>query len=628
MKFVKVFLKNFKKDFASFKEYFFILICYVFAICTLIIISDKNFSKEIGIFFIMLIIYSIIIFTIIFGILLGLSNVNLVNRIKKQIGVYRVLGVRKKKVYFFFLIKKLIVLFIASTLGIFLATILSKLMLMIIFTLSKNKQYASININFKELIITLIIISIFFIISEIKSYKLITSCELIELLKNKKEKVMCKNQSIFKCTLGIVLIITSYVLALTPLIRSSLDFCFLVLIINIIGTYFFFFSTIVILVSVLKKSKKLYYRGENLIFISDISNKLSSNAKILTINTVVIACAVTILSITSSIYYDTVKNSKNDYKFSFVITKDYTYKDDLDNIFKKYKDNKIILDKTIKTIRFDNKYHLNQVLGSKSGIVESYMDFISESDYRYISKVKNINIVEFESDECIIFKQSAGVGLYNFIEGTYMQSSKDNTNLKIKKQYNEGLINKRVGMDLVVVKDEIYNKIKSLGKTNVYRLIDVKNEYSSLGIYNELKGKNLDFNSYIGRYKMDLKTYGPMLFLGGFIFLILIICNGGTILLRQINSVYSEKEKYFALKNLGVSNNSINKIINKKIKTIFIVPLIIATLDNVFVNLIVEKLMGRTIFIPSLCSLICCYSIYIFIGYFGIKYYKNAVKFY
>ncbi|WP_010294661.1 hypothetical protein [Clostridium senegalense] len=105
MKFVKDFLKNFKKDFASFKEYFFILICYVFAICTLIIIGDKNFSKEIGIFFIMLIIYSIIIFTIIFGILLGLSNVNLVNRIKKQIGVYRMLGVRKKKVYFFFLIK-------------------------------------------------------------------------------------------------------------------------------------------------------------------------------------------------------------------------------------------------------------------------------------------------------------------------------------------------------------------------------------------------------------------------------------------------------------------------------------------------------------------------------------------
>ncbi|WP_010294658.1 hypothetical protein [Clostridium senegalense] len=83
-------------------------------------------------------------------------------------------------------------MFIASTLGIFLATILSKLMLMLIFTLSKNKQYASININFKELIITLIIISIFFIISEIKSYKLITTYELIELLKNKKKKLCVK----------------------------------------------------------------------------------------------------------------------------------------------------------------------------------------------------------------------------------------------------------------------------------------------------------------------------------------------------------------------------------------------------------------------------------------------------
>lgn len=93
----------------------------------------------------------------------------------------------------------------------------------------------------------------------------------------------------------------------------------MVLIMIIPGTFLFFSSAISVMLNLIKKNKYFYYKGNNLIAVSELSYKISSNRKILSTVAILIATCVTALGFTVSLYYDINKNITDNYKFSYNI---------------------------------------------------------------------------------------------------------------------------------------------------------------------------------------------------------------------------------------------------------------------------------------------------------------------
>ncbi|WP_330644319.1 FtsX-like permease family protein, partial [Clostridioides difficile] len=114
-----------------------------------------------------------------------------------------------------------------------------------------------------------------------------------------------------------------------------------------------------------------------------------------------------------------------------------------------------------------------------------------------------------------------------------------------------------------------------------------------------------NFTSSIESYNNLIKLSGLMLFIGIFLSVVFLLCTGSIILFKQLSNIYDDKERYIMLTKLGANNKDIEKIISKQLKVIFLIPLVVGTVHNLFAMSIAQK------FIPIIITLV----IY-FIGYF------------
>ena len=134
-----------------------------------------------------------------------------------------------------------------------------------------------------------------------------------------------------------------------------------------------------------------------------------------------------------------------------------------------------------------------------------------------------------------------------------------------------------------------------------------------------------NFTSSITMHKELLELYSLMLFIGIFLSIIFLLCTGSILLLKQLSSIYDDKDRYVILKKLGAKNKDIQKILSKQLKVMFILPLIVGTIHNIFAMIVIQKLIQRPIVVPVFITLgvyYLGYSIYYFVT---LKYAKNMI---
>lgn len=111
-----------------------------------------------------------------------------------------------------------------------------------------------------------------------------------------------------------------------------------------------------------------------------------------------------------------------------------------------------------------------------------------------------------------------------------------------------------------MVKDNIFNRLKSGGESRLLRLIDIKNEKKEFDMSLRLKNivdKNMEstypfnFTSNVENYNDLIRVSGLMLFIGIFLSVVFLLCTGSIILFKQLSNIYDDKERYIMLKNLG-----------------------------------------------------------------------------
>lgn len=560
------------------------------------------------------------------------SNLFFINRRKQEIGTYSLLGMRKKQIARIFIYESFIIGMIAIFLGVSLGFIFTKIITMILVKLMGEILVVKMSLSLKVVCQTLVTFAIIFIVIGIRNNIVIRKKKIIDFFKDETDPLDTKKTSAIKGIIGVILIVISYMIATSQLLFKEIRLSFVILILIIPGTFLFFSSATSLMISLIKRNKVFYYKGRNLIAFSEVSYKISSNSKMLSIIAILIAISVTILGYTVYLYYDIDKNIKENYKFSYNINaENQKVNNEIDTILDK-NNYQIKFDRTIELINKKASYKLVNKKDKISTSSEEFIQLIKESDFQSIMKYQNREYSSLKTNNDIYYIKEKTTNLfYETLENKSINLIDENKIFNVSKQYDELLLNKYSTYSLVVVKDSVFNEIKT--KENIWNLraIKIENEEKSLEVSRSIQrlvDENIKFKhpfnfiSSIIEKKELTQIYGLFLFIGIFLAIAFLLCTGSIILFKQLSGIYDDKERYIMLKKLGATNKDIKKMLSKQLMIVFTCPVIVGTVHNLFAMSIAQKIIQRPIVMPTLITLGGYYIGY-FIYYFVTLKYGN-----
>src|SRR5699024_3459404 len=201
---------------------------------------------------------------------------------KKEFGLLMTQGMSMRQVRFMVFLENIILGIFATVAGVLLGTLFAKLILLIaenVLIIEETLYFYfptyAILLTFGSFIVLFLVISIFVPF-------ILRSKKLIELIKSDKAPKQEPKPSIVLTILSLLLLISSYSIAVTVegmgVIIAMVPVIIMV-IIGIIGSYFFFTQLSVFLIHYLKIRKSVFWNKTNMILLSDLAYRMKDNAR-------------------------------------------------------------------------------------------------------------------------------------------------------------------------------------------------------------------------------------------------------------------------------------------------------------------------------------------------------------
>lgn len=526
---------------------------------------------------------------------------------KKEIGLYSMMGVKKKQIGRMLFYENIAMGALALVIGILLGSLLSKLFIMLLIRLMGFSASVKFAIIPKAILNTTIAFAVIFFISSIHSYTIIYRFKLIDLFNAEKSKESEPKASLLLAILSVLCIGFGYWFYLNGL-KLTNNFLLLILvtlILTIMGTYFFFSSFVVYMIKVSKLNRKRYFRGINMIGSSQLLYRIKSQSRTLATIAVLSASTLTALSVISSMYYDLTINAQKNYPFTYsYISNDKNIENKVEDIIAKYPKNKILKSVGVDIISLKGRFSGKE---KDSGI-----KIISESKYNEIANIEgNENVNISNSNEAVLFESSFVKGFTDDYTGKdiIVSIKNNNRNIKITAHKNGQIFNSYMYYDILVVKDDLYNEAYSSG--TLYRTIgyitDNKKDSKELTeeLTNFIKTQNVKklrtgeyISSYYPVYIEQLRYNGLIIFIGAFLGLVFLTATGSIIFFKQLSEANDDKYRYKILKNIGVSKKEITLSISKQMLFVFLLPLLIGAVHSLVAIALLSTMLATNLIVP------------------------------
>lgn len=633
-------LKNIRRNFFNYLIYFISMISSIVIYYTFTSIQyNEEILKIVGVDRRIDIAFktssiTVAIFTAMF---IWYSNSFFTKKRKKEVGLYSLMGVKKKQIGRMLFYENIVMGILALGAGIFMGSLLSKVFVMILVKLMGFSVGIEFTIIPKAIINTIITFTILFFITSIHGYTIIFRFKLIELFKaEKKGEKEPKGSKIF-AILGIFLIAGGYALYIFPEFPTLYGMLG-TLILVVIGTYFFFSSFIIFVIKLVKGNKKNYYRGINMIRISQLLYRIKGHSRTLATIAVLIATTLTAIGVTASYYYDfqTKLDSRNPFSYVFV-NNDRSLYDKAEAIMSKYPQNKIISSVEFEFMKLKGK--LPQVMRYKPD--EDIINIISESEFNEIAKVRGlderINLGSIE--EAVIIDEFFNEAFMDSYIGktTEIFFGDKKQRFKLVDNIRYSLLNRYMVFNIIVVKDEIYDKYynevdiirgKAYINDNQRDSKELTEELSKIKMStdSERYGYGLQFTSYYTSLRDGLIESGLIIFIGAFLGLVFLLSTGSIIFFKQLSEANEDREKYKILKNVGVNRKEIKASIAKQMLLVFLLPLIVGIIHSLVAISPLYKILDVSLVVPISLSVGIYTLIYMIYYFLTVSSYTKIVN--
>ena len=581
---LKLAFKNVKNNYKSYVTYFLSVTFAVMMVYLFLAIfynplvndslgSDKKFMLIFNVSSVVTVFFS--------AFFIWYSNSFFIKVRKKEFATYMLLGMSRFEVFILIFFENIIIMLISFSFGIFVGVLLSKFFIMVLMALIKSNIKVAFTFEFKAFLFSSKAFAVIFVLISIHSAALVYKYRLIDLFNANKKKEEAPKPSIFTATLGIaalVAIIYGYYIALTKGSKATDIYVygqFMTLI--LVGTIFLFYCTVIFFIQIMRKNKSSYYKGTNLVYISQLLYRYKGNAGSLAVISVLSAVAITSMCFCYSFYTRVKESTQENRPLSIqYIASNNKLNNEVDNIINSHKEVSVKSKDDLKLIKGNLNYRGMQ----------NPCYIISESQYNSIVQDENygnkINLkstgesynidVEYSSMQSSIFKNSKeDISINNYSKTFTMEGS-------TTKRY--------IAIDdfqwTFVLSDSDYNEY--LKHANIDEIVNIRGYMLSndlkagtlISQLNKVIPKDNQFYSYYMQYQDVFKAVGVFMFIGAFMGILFILATGSIIYFKQIVEASEDKYRYLILSKIGLDDKEIKHAVMKQLALIFGMPLLVS----------------------------------------------------
>lgn len=554
---------------------------------------------------------------------------------EKEFGLLSMFGLTKGQIRSYVMFENIILSTAAIATGLIFGILFSKLFFMAVTVILDLDIEIPFIVSSKALMITLLSFFILFQgISFVVSFK-IKNNNIVELLKGARIPKLVPRFSKVKAIISIILIAAGYTIAVLsgPAIIITM---FPILILVVFGTYLLYSQFSVFFTDRLQKDKQIYYRGINMITLSQIIYKLKDNAKVLFIasilSAVTLTASVSVYSIQKSVLRSIEQSFPQDFN---IIERGLNYHSSV---------SPEKIEGTIKAygheLEYKNRIRLIKAKNKESKIskpTQNKMDFyiMSNFDYNLIASQFGKKKVQLQDGEVLIhtYNIMGRMGSKYFIDDNeYLTLVTDNEDLKlrIKDEISGGIINDDdKGTNTAIVSDKVFEGIfKNVPDEEKlvyygYNIKDWMNAYDAVEKVEKMFPDNnkSSFSERVVKYLPTIRSMSLVLFIGTFISIIFFISTSSIIYFKIFNEIQKDKQEFISLKKMGVANDEIKSIVGNQCAIMFLLPFVVAVSHSIFAikslsNLLGDNLLGYFIVISliylglQLIYFLCARTIY------------------
>ena len=693
----KLSIKNMKKSFKDYAIYFITLVLgvavfYMFNSLdsqeAMLQVSSST-KQMIKLMINMLSMVSVFI-AVVLGLLIVYANNFLINRRKKEFGIYMTLGMGKRQISKILLIETVFVGIISLAIGLILGIFASQFMSILVAKLfqadmSKFEFVFSKNACIKTCIYfaVMYLAVLFFNAFTISKYKLINLLTAVK----KNEKIKMKNPRV--CIIVFILaavglgyaywMVTKGIFKMTNADETTRAVGISVLI-GIIGTVLVFWSFSSLLLRLVQAKKSIYLKGTNMFVLRQLHNKI--NTTVISISVICLMLFMTITALSSSI---ALKNSMqadiekmtpvdlNLYKTANL--PEQTVDSNGNEMYKKelQEDSKKCISYTLTQNGFDMNnlkdvieapiYMLDGLtwettLGESLPQVkkqfpmmklETPEQIMKISDYNKIAKLYVNEQYSLEDDEYIIicnYENIANIRNLGLKENTVINLKEKN----YKPKYNEckdGFVQistSHTNVGIILVPDscnlgEKDQQLWFLAANYNAKTDDEKKEIEKIfsredsSLVQKLNNKNstLDGESKISIVEASVGLSTIIVFIAIYLGIIFLIASCAILALKQLTESSDNKQRYIILRKIGCDEKMINQALIRQIGIFFVLPLLLAIIHSIFgiqfAMSIFDSLASKEQLLPSVIATVIVIGV-IYGCYFLATYIgsKNIIK--
>ncbi|UNK19990.1 ABC transporter permease [Paenibacillus sp. N3/727] len=566
------------------------------------------------------------------------SNSFFTRKRKKEVGLYSLLGVRKKQIGRMLFYENFIMGILALVIGILIGSVLSKFFVSILMKVMGYEAITNFSISSEAVINTVLVFVVITLITSFQGYRLIYRFKLIDLFQADKEGEQEPKASMMVALLSLILIGAGYWIALQNFIESnvwrSLGFAItpmVILVTVILGTYLLFSTLTVYLLKMSRKNKKNYWKGINIIGTSQLLYRIKGNARTLTIIAVLGATTLTAVGTAYSLYYNNRSSVEtiNPNSMMFIAT-DKNLTKLVEDIVSNNKDHNVVYHESIPTLQLDAD--ITNLKDKFSNDEEKYT-IISNSHFNELAKAQERNdFLSLKANEAAALDAVYMEGMSPKYVGATISLKLNGSDEKITftnlKKYS--VLNLYTAYTSLVVSDELFTKLEKEASPTYMEVYNITNEDDAEQLTKNIQSIVPDeaaFSSFYVNYASGLESSGLLIFMGGFLGLVFLAATGSIIYFKQLTEANSDKGRYEILNKIGVNKKEVRKSIAKQILFVFALPLLAGSAHSIVALTALSKLLQTNLVIPVVICMgvyTCIYIVYYFLTVNA--YYKIVTK--
>lgn len=614
---------NIKKNFPLYRIYFLATtgLLSIF-IAFLNFISDKIIAEKIGDSGQALVIangslFFLIVFLVVF--LIYFNNF-FVKKRSQDLGVLAILGFSKRELTKLLTLENLVILVLSYLVSLLLGPTLYFLAILVITHLLNLTMEVHWFITVNEIIESLGILVVVFLINFITNGLIITKQSLIEFVnfsKKAEKKITIRK---VRAIIAITALLLSYVLCLTTVFSSTrkmllsigmVPISLFIIILVILGSIFTIRYGLTFVISLLKENKKRLYRPLSNIIYPKFNYRITTKNKLLTVLGGLLTLTVSVTGIMVMLY----AYSLNGIERLTPSAIEYNLKSEngqvnVTNILENGQVSLVDVD----LLRLNSN---PEVTITESGQTIPYFDIINYSDYKELMKAQGrTNSIEgSESLPLLInyYPTEISLGKTFNLENAY--------DVTVKQVSTNNVFSFSTSVTTLVVSDKLYAELSSRfpEKKMTIRTFNGDSIRSSETFYNQFSTVPDVISSYSREHTVKTANIATYIFIT-FLSILFIICTGSILYFTSLIEIMENKEEYSYLSKLGYSKKLINRILGYETGILFLIPVLIGIVNGSMLLIFYKYLFMDTLVAGNIIMLSLLLCLFFFLIIYGIFY--------